>query len=336
MGQKIPRVVVIGGGTGTYAVLTALREKPVEITALMTMVDDGGSNRVLRDDFGLLPTSGIRQAMVALSTKEEMLRKLFSYRFHSGVGISGMTFGNLFLAAMADILGSQEKAIEATSEFLSVKGKILPMSWDDVRLVAKYENGTVVMGEHRIDEPKHDGRMHIAKLSTIPEAHIFDEAKKQIKMADYIIFGPGDLYGNTIANLVVKGVPEAIKVSKAKLIFILNLMTKFGETYNYKASDYLNDLSKYLPLQRLDYIIVNNDTKFPVEVLNKYIQENTIPVEDDLAEFNLIKKVKIIRKPLVSKEEVRTEAGDVIRRSMIRHDPELLGKLLLKIINFGK
>lgn len=331
-----PKVVVIGGGTGTFNILSALRDEKISITALMTMVDDGGSNRVLRDDFGLLPTSGIRQAMVALSKKEEIIRKLFMYRFHSGVGISGMTFGNLFLAAMSDILNSQQNAIQSTADFMQVKGKILPISWDDVRLVAEYEDGTTVMGEHRIDEPKHDGKLHIVRLSTIPKAKISAEAREEIEKADFIILGPGDLYGNTIANLVVEGVVEAIKASKGKLIFILNLMTKYGETFDYSAVDYLRDLGRYIELDRLDYVILNSDMNYPVEMLERYRQENTVPVRDDLGEIDLPKKLKIIREPLVSKEEEKTEAGDVIRRSMIRHDVLKLKKLLKKLILSGK
>lgn len=333
---KPPKVVVIGGGTGTFSVLTALRKMPLDISALMTMVDDGGSNRILRDEFGLLPTSGIRQAMVALSKKEDILRKLFMYRYHSGVGITGMTFGNLFLAAMADILGSQDKAISATADFLHVKGKIMPISWDDVRLVAEYEDGSTVMGEHRIDEPKHDGKLRIRRLSTIPAATISAEAKAAIAAADFIILGPGDLYGNSIANLVIRGTVEEILKNRGKLIFILNLMTKYGETYNYTASDYLEDLGKYLDRDRLDYVVINSDTDFAPEMLSRYLQENTIPVADDLETMSLPEKIKVIREDLVSREEVKTEKGDVIRRSMIRHDTRKLQKLLGQIISGRK
>jgi uncharacterized cofD-like protein len=217
-----------------------------------------------------------------------------------------------------------------------VKGKILPISWDDVRLVAEYEDGSVVMGEHRIDEPKHDGKIHIRQLSTIPVAQISPEAKIEIEAADFIILGPGDLYGNTVANLVVKGVTDSIIKSKAKLIFILNLMTKYGETYNYKASDYLLDLAKYIDLERLDYVVINSDQDFPPELLERYAQDNTTPVIDDLEEFNLSKKTGVIRESLVSKEEVKTQAGDVISRSMIRHDTERLQKLLARIIDGWK
>lgn len=325
-------VVVIGGGTGTYTVLSGLKEKKYNLTALLTMVDDGGSNRVLRDEFGLLPTSGVRLAMVALSSKPSLLRELFMYRYSKGTGLAGMTFGNLFLAAVTDIVGSQEKAIEQTCEILSVKGKVLPISYEDVRLVAHYENGLEVVGEHHIDEPTHDGKLHIERLDTRPEATISDHAKQAIMEADAILLGPGDLYTNTIANLVIKGVPEALEKSKAKIVFVGNLMTKYGETYGYKASDYLKDLGKYMKVDRLDAILLNSDTKYPEEALKVYEEEHSIPVEDDLNKENTPKKTKVYREKILSKEVIKPQKGDVLKRSIIRHDPEKLAEAISKII----
>ena len=325
-------VVVIGGGTGTFTVLSALRDFPYHLTALLTMVDDGGSNRVLRDEFGLLPTSGVRLAIVALSAKQSILRELFTYRYHKGTGISGMTFGNLFLAALSDITGSQEKAIEQTCELLSVKGNILPISYGDVRLIAKYEDGTEVEGEHYIDEPEHDGKLKITHLYTKPNARISPKAKDAIRSADAIILGPGDFYTNTIANLVIDGVPEAIQKSSAQVIFVTNLMTKYGEAYNYTASDYLKDFEQYMPVERINTILVNSDTEFPKSALDKYKEEHSIPVIDDLDSYSLSPTTRIVRVPILSREEVKPQKGDVLRRSMIRHDPQKLAAALVDII----
>jgi len=326
------KVVVIGGGTGTFTVLSALANKDYSLSALLTMVDDGGSNRVLRDEFGLLPTSGIRLAMVALSSEPSLMRELFTYRFSKGKGISGMTFGNLFLAAVTDIVGSQEKAIDATSKLLSVKGEIIPISYGDVKLVAEFENGLKVVGEHEIDEPKHDGKLRIKKLFVEPSAQINPRAEEEILNADVIILGPGDFYTNTVANLIIEGVVPAIMKSKAKVIFITNLMTKFGEAYNYKISDFLDDLGKYLPLKRLDAILINSDTNYPESALKKYEKEQSIPVEDDLDETVLDKRTEIVRSPLVMKKEYKAQKGDVLKRSMIRHSQKRLGEELQKII----
>ncbi|HVT00886.1 MAG TPA: gluconeogenesis factor YvcK family protein [Patescibacteria group bacterium] len=326
------KVVVIGGGTGTYTVLQGLRDKKYELTALLTMVDDGGSNKVLRDEFGLLPTSGVRLAMVALSSKPSLLRELFLYRYHKGQGISGMTFGNLFLAAVTDIVGSQEKAIEQTAEILKVKGKVLPISHEDVRLVAQYENGLEVVGEHEIDEPAHDGKLKIVKLFTRPEANITEKARQAILEADAIILGPGDFYTNTVANLVVNGVVEALMESKANLIFMMNLMTKYGEAYNYTASTYLEDLKQYMPIERINTIIMNSKMTLPPETLEKYEEENSRPVLDDLASYDLPEQTTVIKAEVISSKEAEKEKGDVLKRSMVRHDPKRLARVLTQVI----
>jgi uncharacterized cofD-like protein len=243
-----------------------------------------------------------------------------------------MTFGNLFLAAVADIAGSQEKAIEQTAQLLSVKGSILPISYEQIRLVATLENGKEIVGEHEIDEPKHDGTLKIVRFATTPKAKIHEKAKEAILEADYIIIGPGDFYTNTIANLVIDGVVEAIKNSKAKVIFIGNLMAKYGETYNYKASDFLKDLEKYIPLRKLDYIVINSDTKYPKIALDLYKKENAIPVEDDLEFYKLPKHTKIVRAPVLSRRVLKEQKGDVLKRSFLRHDYKKLGEVLAKII----
>ncbi len=329
--QKHPSVVVIGGGTGTYTILSGLREKPVHATALLTMVDDGGSNKVLRDEFGLLPTSGVRLAMVALSSQQSLLRELFTYRFHQGTGITGMTFGNLFLAAVADITGSQKRAIAETSKLLSVQGDVLPISYDDVRLVATYSDGHDVVGEHLIDEPEHDGTLRIVAMKTVPMAKIDDDAKQAILDADLVILGPGDFYTNTVANLVIGGVVDALMHTKAKVIFVMNLISKYGEAYNYKASDYIQDLGQYMPLERLNGILINSDMAYPQAALDKYVTERSIPVEDDLNTLDL-PHVVIKREPIVSSEVIETQAGDRVKRSMIRHDAEKLSEAVLSFL----
>ncbi len=328
-----PRVVVMGGGTGSYVVASGLTTQPVEITMLMTMVDDGGSNRTIRDEFGLLPTSGIRQAIVALSKNKTLLRKLFTYRYsQGGQGLNGMTFGNLFMAAMADIMGSQKAGIEETCKLLQVEGQILPISYDDVRLVAEYENGLEVTGEHLIDEPEHDKHLRIKQLRTEPAAQLNPEAKRALLNADLIVMGPGDLYTNTIANLVVTGVVPTLQETPAPLLFVTNLMTTSSETYNYHQSDFFEDLNKYLPLEIFDYILVNNNPNYPQEVLSLYQQEQAQPITDDLKPEMINQKVKIIRTDLLSASVAEPQAGDQLKRSMIRHDAAKLTQEIMKII----
>lgn len=325
---KTKKIVAIGGGTGTFTLLTGLRDYPdLDLTAIMTMVDDGGSNKVLRDEFGLLPTSGIRQAVIALAKDQSVLRQLFSYRYYQGVGISGMTFGNLFMAALADILGSQEAAIAETCKLLGVRGRILPVSYQPSSLLATYDNGVEVLGEHYIDISSVQVAKHrIVSLRTIPRIKLDAAAHQAINSADLIILGPGDLYTNTIANLVVDGVVEAINQSYARVCLVMNLMTKAGESYNYTATDFLTDLARYLSPDRLDLILLNNNFSLPKSVLTRYQREGSRLVVDDLG--SSYHRAKIIRTPLLSQTPFIPAKGDKLSRSMVRHDPVLLAKAI--------
>ena len=326
--EKTRKIVAIGGGTGTFTLLTGLKNySDLDISAVVTMADDGGSNKVLRDEFGLLPTSGIRQAIIALSKDTTLLRRLFEYRFYQGTGISGMTFGNLFMAAVSDILGSQKEAIEETCKLLGVRGHILPVSYENTSLVATYQDATEVLGEHYIDlsNPK-VAKQRIINLRSIPKIKIDEDAKITILQADIIVLGPGDLYTNTIANLVVSGVQEAIEKSMAKVVFVMNLMSHLGETYQYQASDYLRDLSDYLSPDRLDFIVLNKETSLSPAILKKYAAEGANSVEDDLgAKWHL---AKIIRAKMRSNHKIIPGKGDTLVRSMVRHDPVLLAKVI--------
>ena len=319
MKQK-PSVVVLGGGTGTFMMLQALKRLPIELSAVLTMVDDGGSNRKLRDEFGILPTSGITQCIVALSENTSLLRELFNYRYHQGDGIAGMRFGNLFLAALTDILGSQKKAIDETTKLLQVKGRIFPVSYDDVRLVASYEDGSEVVGEHLIDEPEHDGKLHITGLRLDPETSIAPEAKQAIVEADYIVIGPGDFYTNTAANFVVKGLNEALKQSNAKKMFVTNLMTKLGDTYGYTLQTFMSEVDKYYGLDGLDYVLVNNNTDYPQEALDIYRKQDSVPIKDDLPDDEY-QGVTVLRGDFFGGKMHGKAAADVLNRSILRHDP---------------
>lgn len=325
--------MVIGGGTGTYTVLLGLKKYPLELSAIISMMDSGGSNRVLRDEFGLLPTSDLRQCMVALASPQshEILRKLFTYRFSQGTGISGMTFGNLFMAALTDIYESQEEAIIKTCEILDVKGQIIPVTYDDTHLIARYDNGEQVWGEHFIDEPKKENGKHkIIELELIPKAKANKKALQAIKEADLIVLGPGDLYTSIICNLLVEGISEAIKKSKAKKVYVLNLMTKFGQTTNYTAKNHLTDLEEYLGKEVINTVVVNKTQKFPSSILKRYKEEKAFLVKDDLEKR---KGLKIIKKDLVCCDKVYSKTqSDSLRRSLIRHGSDKLAKTLIKLL----
>jgi len=335
MEKKRKKVVVIGGGTGTYTSLVGLKKYPLDISVIVSMTDSGGSNRVIRDEFGLLPTSDLRQAMVALAGEEEgdLLRKLFIYRYNQGVGISGMTFGNLFMAALTEILGSQKEAIAETCRLLHVNGNIIPVTYDNSQLVARYDNGKQVMGEHHIDEPDlTTGQHRIVGLEVFPRARANPEALEAIKNADLIIMGPGDLYTSLLCNLVVTGIAKAVAKSKAQKVFVLNLMTKFGQTTGFTGSDYLFELYKYLAGGVIQTILVSKPFKLRGDVLKRYKEEKAEIVDDDLDFSNQSPKPMIIRADLVSDKIYEKQKGDVLARSLIRHDPDKLAKAIVSLL----
>jgi len=327
------KIVVIGGGTGTFTILSGLKKYPqLDLSVIVSMMDDGGSNRVIRDEFGLLPTSDLRQCMVALASDsvDETLRKLFTYRYGQGVGITGMTFGNLFMAALTDIYkGNQKKAIEETCEVLGVKGSVIPVTFDKAHLVATYSNGKQVLGEHSIDEPTPEqGKYKITNLEVIPKAKVNKEATGAIESADFVILGPGDFYTSVLPNVIIKGVADSLQKTKAKIIFVMNLMTKFGQTSGFAASNFIDEINKYSG-RNPDIVIINNSDNFPKSILAKYKKESAKPVKDDL---DGDKTIKIVRRNLISSKTYKKPKSDKLVRSLIRHDSEKLAKAVLDLI----
>ncbi len=325
------KIVVIGGGTGSFVALQGLKRYPVELTAVVSMSDSGGSNKRIRDEFGLLPTSDIRSCLVALADEEgesELLRKLFMYRFEKGKGITGMTFGNLFMAALTDILGSQKEAIAQTGKILRINGNVIPVTYTNSHLFAEYENGMVLNEEHFIDEPKHDGTLKINKVYLEPNAVANRDALAAIEQADYILVGPGDLFTSILPNILVDGISEAVKNSKAKKIYILNLMTKYGQTLNFSAQDHLDVLESYLMNGKIDFAVINSSV-FPAEVLKLYEDMKEFPVEDDLVETN---QLQVVRANILSSEKSKKSNSDTMKRSLIRHNPEKLAAEIMKIV----
>src|SRR4030042_6173328 len=315
--SKTKKIVVIGGGTGSFTVLSGLKKYPADISAVVSMTDSGGCNKVIRDELGLLPTSDIRQCFVALAEegKEQSLRKLFIYRFSKGNGLKGMTFGNLFLAALSDIFGSQMEAIKKTSQVLKIKGRILPVTLTNSNLVAVYENGKKVIGEHLIDEPKHRGDLKIREVFLKPKAKMYHEVKKAILNADLVVIGPGDLYTSIIAGLLTEGIANTLKKTKAKTAYIMNLMTRCGQTTGFTAKDHIQVLEKYLGKNCLDYILVNTKA-IPKSALLKYRKMKEFPVINDLKDSYF----KVIRGDFLSKKETKHIPGDILKRSLVRHD----------------
>lgn len=328
-------VVIVGGGTGTHTVLQGLKQytDKIDITAIVSMADSGGSTGRLRDEFGQLPAGDVRNALTALAsnnnTHDTLLRELFMYRFARGEGLSGHNFGNIFLTVLTDILGSEVAAIEAASRILRVAGKVVPVTTDSSHLVATYANGTVVVGEHHIDELYGDAlrNVKITKLDLTPKANLNPNAAQVLKEADLVVLGPGDLYTSVLANCVVDGFKEALQSSSAKLVYVCNLMSKPGQTSGMQAAEHLAEVAHYAG--SIPHHILINNQPLPVDLLEKYAAEETYPIINNLVS-NQITKVHAY--PLLAEEIIETKKGDVLRRSLIRHDCNLLAKALMNFI----
>ena len=326
MADEKKKIVVIGGGTGTFAVLSGLKKYPVDLTAIVTMMDSGGSSGRLRDEFGQLPVGDVRQALVALSEDTSVMRQLFNYRYSKGDGLEGHSFGNLFLTALSEVVGGVDKALEETGKVLKIKGRVLPVTLSDGNLVAEYETGLIVRGEGNIDEPQHDGSLRIKKLWIEPDVAPYNKTLQAISEADLVVIGPGDLYTSLIPNLVVPKIADTIKNSAAKKIYIVNLMTKYGQTNNFRASDFVAEIEKYLG-NCLDYIFLNNKP-LPPDILQRYETEKENPVVDDLTESYF----QVIRDDFLASDPIEKASGDKLRRSLIRHDAEKLAKEIFELV----
>jgi len=319
------KIVVIGGGTGTSVVLSGLKKyEDLDISVVVSMTDDGGSNAVVRDEFGILPLSDLRKSLIALADENynDILRELFIYRFHNGKGFKGHTLGNLLMVAAVDVTGSEEKAVEILEELFHTRGKIIPVTTDDVRLVARYVDGKEIVGEHLIDEICEDKKIESFGLDS--SARISKEAKKEILNADYIVIGPGDTYTSILACIVVNGVAEVIQKSSAKLIFVSNLMTKIGQTRGLSHLDVVSLVEEYVG-RRMDNILINNGD-ISQDLINRYIEDGESVMVDDMLEDE-----RVVRKDIVANTEHIRERGDVLKRSLVRHDPEKLSQALYEI-----
>jgi uncharacterized cofD-like protein len=330
MKKQTKKVVVIGGGTGTIPVLSGLKQyKDLAISVIVSMTDDGGSNAIIRDEFGLLPLSDLRKSIIALSTTDDkILRDIFTYRFSKGEGLAGHTIGNLVMMGLADITGNEEGAVKAACKLFNVQGQVIPVTLKKTTLVAEYTDGTKIKGEHLIDEPEESRpKTHIKKLSLTPAVEANPWVIKALKEADVIIVGPGDLYTSTLANIIVPGVSDALQKSRGKFIFISNLMTKQGQTHGFKVSDHLDELQYYTG--RVPDVVVLHQGTFNSEVLKKYRARGEKPVENDLKDEQ---NFEVVQARVVVSKEVVLQKGDSLVRSLIRHDAKKLAKVLYKII----
>jgi uncharacterized cofD-like protein len=277
------RVVVLGGGTGTHMLLRGLRRYAdiFDITAIVSMADSGGSTGRLRDEFGQLPVGDVRNALTALAmtgdTRGQLLRDLFLYRFQKGEGLSGHNFGNLFLTALTDILGSEAAAITAAGTILRIAGTVIPVTTSSVHLVATYDDGVVVRGEALIDDPPPDRHHHhIQNLTLTGPAPAYDEALAAIAEAALIVVSPGDLYTSLIPVVLPEGVSAALRTAPAPVVAIGNLMSRPGQTVGMDAGDHVREWARYAG--RLPDVLLAHDGEIPEVLLAPYVAEHEHPI----------------------------------------------------------
>lgn len=319
--KRQPKVVVVGGGSGTFNVLRALKPYAFELTAITTTFDSGGSTGVLRDEVGALPAGDIRRALVALvpDQDDQFLRQLFEIRFEvPGSSLHGHNLGNLLIHAATLVTGSREQGVAEVGRLLHIKGRVLPVAIADAHLCVVLEDGTIVKRESNIDQPTHPGHLRITDAWLEPTVTISPEAATALAAADWVIFGPGDLYTSIVANLLVDGFGEALGQAGAKIVFVTNIVTKWGETHGFAASDHLKTFLRYLHQPRIEAVIVNTN-ELPRALVQRYERENKHAVSVDEGELRRFANQVIIRD--------FTSNGDILR-----HHPDRLGQALSKVI----
>lgn len=326
------KIVVIGGGTGTFTVLSGLRDYPFELSAIVSTVDDGGSTGILRDELGVLPPGDVRQALVALSDQSKVMRDLLNYRFEEG-GLKGHNFGNLLLSALEKVTGSFDQAVLEAGKILAIKGRVIPVTNDQVELVAETQTGKTIKGQHAIDEFIWAGSEPIKRVSLDKACSIHPQAKQAIKKADMIVIAPGSIFTSLIPNFLVEGVVDAIRASKAPVTCVANLMTEKGQTQHYFVQDFITLLEEYIGPKNISYVVHN--TAIPSkDLLERYKKEmERIPVRldrkrcDDLS-YRLVGAKLLNGKPTITKDHDMLSQ----QRTLIRHNPQKLAHVLQAIL----
>lgn len=324
------RIVAIGGGTGLSTLLSGLKKharglpeaaasnRPsLEIAAVVTVTDDGGSSGRLRRDFDILPPGDIRNCMTALSEDTALLSQLFQYRFASGRGLKGHSFGNLFLTAMHQITGDFSQAVKLSSEILAIRGRIFPATSANVRLEATLEDGVIVRGESKISKSKKP----IRSISIDPsDCEPLPDTLEAIAQADLITLGPGSLYTSVIPNLLVQGVSQAIARSSALKVYFVNLMWQPGETINFSASHHVRALNEHAGTNMIDCVVLNS-TPIPETLRRRYAQAHVKPVENDYDSLTSL-GIKVVTADLIR---------DTAVSQKVRHDPSALAEVVMDL-----
>lgn len=313
------KIVVFGGGTGLSILLRGLKKYTRELSAVVTVADNGGGSGVLREDLGMLPPGDMRNCIIALSDIEPSMIKLMQHRFKEGY-LKGQSFGNLFIAAMYEIFGSYEHALKEIGSIFRLSGKVLPMTLQDAQLKALLDNGEYILGEKDIPEFVRKSGAGIDKVSLVPEVCMpLEETVRDINEADIIVLGPGSLYTSVIPNILVHNIPELISKSKAKKFYICNLMTQPGETDHYNVYDHVNAIIKHSNRYVIDYVIANDELISEDQIANyKFKGAKQVLIDE-----KQVKKLEEMNVGVICSNFVE------IKNNYIRHNSDKIGQLLL-------
>lgn len=311
-----PKIALIGGGTGSYTLLQALKILTPNITALVNMADDGGSTGVLRDELGVLPPGDIRQCLVALSDAPQELRDLFNFRFPSG-SLEGHSFGNIFLSAVEKMTSDFNDSVRMAGEVLRISGRVLPITLDNCQLSMTYDQQTVC-GQRAIELTNLQSHSY-PDMRYVKATNCTAEAAQAIAEADIVVIAPGNLYASLAPALIVQGIPEALSRTKAKVVFICNLVNKPNHTADFAVHDYAREIERFTAPGVLDYVLYNRDAPTPA-LLEKYALENEFPVIVDQQELEAGNYTAIAGNFLSHSLVTRNPNDSFIKRSLIRHD----------------
>jgi len=333
-----PKYVVLGGGTGSFPVLNGLKSHPVNLTALVGMADDGGSTGTLRDELGVLPPGDVRQCLVALSSAPEQLRKLFSYRFEDGA-MAGHSFGNIFLSAAEKATGSFGEAVRVSGELLRIKGRVLPITFDDVHLRMELSDHTILKGQRKIDDSKFCNETPHPKLFLGPKGKIASEADEALRGADVIIIAPGDIYTSLGPLLIVDGVAEALAATRATVIYVCNLVVKAGHTTGKTVADHAAEIERLAGGKALIDYVLYNTASAPAALVERYKQAGELMVIADAPQLARA-HYRSVGRSLISSDIPEFQAGDMLaaagRRSFIRHNAQAVADALLEIAKIAR
>lgn len=330
--MKPKRIVTIGGGTGSFTLLAGLKKFPVELSAIVSMADDGGSTGVLRDELGVLPPGDVRQCLVALSESSEKMRELMNYRFKEGE-LKGHSFGNLFISALEKMNKGFAKGVEEAMDILKVKGEVIPVTEMDAELELTLSDGTVLHGENEINHSIEIREKGAGKLRFTRRVRAYEKALRRVKEADIIVIGPGNLYCSLLPNLIIRDFADAVRKSRAMVVYVANLTNKKGQTDGWSVDEYVMEIERRIGKGRIDFVIWNAEEP-PRELIRKYERKEGRNILIRFDGMGQDRTYRVVCADVVSRKAPNMDWSDAIAstRAFIRHDSDRLARVIMYLL----